>query len=392
MVRTARTVRTAKTAITAMSNRHPAERVDMKAGSNPVYNFGAGPAMLPKSVMQQAQAEFLDWHGSGVSVLEMSHRSSEFMSIVAAAEADLRQLLSIPDNYRVLFLQGGASSQFAMVPLNLLGEDDTADYIYTGNWSGKAIKEAQRFASVHIAASSEGDGFLTLPPREDWRLSDAPRYLYYTSNETIGGVEFSVDPDAGDVPLVCDMTSNFLTRRVDVSRFGVIFAGAQKNFGPSGIVVVIVRDNLIGRARQGIPSLYDYAVHNKAGSMYNTPPTFSWYLCGLMFRWIREEGGVDAMDARSRERSAKLYAAIDGSGFYNNPVDPRCRSRMNVPFTLPDASLEKPFLAEAKEAGLVTLEGHRSVGGLRASLYNGMPMAGVEALIAFMQDFEQRYG
>jgi phosphoserine aminotransferase len=373
-----------------MSNRQPAERAEIKKRSTPVYNFGAGPAMLPKSVMQQAQEEFLDWHGSGISVLEMSHRSSEFLSIAAQSEADLRELLSIPDNYRVLFLQGGATSQFAMVPLNLLGEGDTADYIYTGNWSGKAIKEAQRFARVHIAASSEADRFLTLPPREDWRLSNDPRYVYYTSNETIGGVEFDAVPDVGGIPLVCDMTSNFLTRRVDVSRFGVIFAGAQKNFGPSGIVVVIVREDLVGRARQGIPSLYDYAVHNDTGSMYNTPPTFSWYLCGLMFRWIREQGGVDVMDTRSRERSAKLYAAIDASGFYHNPIDPRCRSRMNIPFTLPDESLEKPFLAEAKEAGLVTLEGHRSVGGLRASLYNGMPMAGVEALIAFMQDFERR--
>ena len=374
-----------------MSNRQSAEKIEMTTRANPVYNFGAGPAMLPKSVMQQAQEEFLDWHGSGMSVLEMSHRGKEFMSIAAQAEADLRELLSVPRNYRVLFLQGGATSQFAMVPLNLLGEDESADYIYTGNWSGKAIKEAQRFARVHIAASSEADRFLTLPPRDDWRLSNDARYVYYTSNETIGGVEFSAVPDVDGVPLVCDMTSNFLTRRVDVSRFGVIFAGAQKNFGPSGIVVVIVRDDLIGKARHGIPSLYDYAVHDKAGSMYNTPPTFSWYLCGLMFRWIRDEGGVDVMEARSLERSAKLYAAIDASNFYNNPVAPRYRSRMNVPFTLPDEGLEKPFLDQAQEAGLVTLEGHRSVGGLRASLYNGMPMAGVEALIAFMQDFEQRH-
>ena len=361
-------------------------------GTTPVYNFGAGPAMLPRAVMEQARAEFLDWHGTGMSVVEMSHRSRHFIAIAEQSEADLRALLAIPDNYRVLFLQGGATAQFAMVPLNLLAEGDAADYVHTGYWSGKAIKEARRLASVHIAASSETDNFMTLPEAGDWQVSDAAKYVYYTSNETIGGVEFRSVPETGGVPLVCDMTSNFLTRRVDVSRYAVIFAGAQKNFGPSGIAAVIVREDLIGRARPGIPSLYDYAVHAEANSMPNTPPTFSWYLCGLMFRWIAEQGGVDAMQARSLERSAALYAAIDASGFYHNPVDARFRSRLNIPFTLPDPSLEAPFLAEAGEAGLVTLEGHRSVGGMRASLYNGMPMDGVEALIAFMQDFEKRHG
>ena len=357
-----------------------------------VYNFGAGPAMLPEAVLRQARDELLDWHGSGMSVLEMSHRSAGFMAIAEQSEADLRALLAIPDNYRVLFLQGGATSQFAMVPLNLLGPDDTADYLYTGHWSGKAIDEARRHARVHIAASSEAERFLSLPPRADWRLSESPRYLYYTANETIGGVEFVDPPDAGDIPLVSDMTSSFLTRRVDVARHGVIYAGAQKNFGPAGIVVVIIREDLIGHARPNLPGLYDYAAHAKAGSMVNTPPTFSWYLCGLMFRWIGEQGGVDAMHARSLERARKLYAAIDASGFYHNPVDPGCRSRLNIPFTLPQESLEQRFLTAAKQAGLVALQGHRSVGGLRASLYNGMPLDGVEALIAFMQDFEQRHG
>jgi len=346
--------------------------------------------MLPKAVMEQTQAEFLDWHGTGMSVVEMSHRSKHFTSIAEESEADLRELLAVPDNYRVLFLQGGASAQFAMVPLNLLARDGSADYVNSGYWAGKAIKEAKRLANVHIAASSENENFMTLP--QDWQISDDAGYVYYTSNETIGGLEFQSVPDTGDIPLVCDMTSNFLSRRVDVSRFGVIFAGAQKNFGPSGIAVVIVREDFIGNARAGIPSLYDYKVHADAGSMSNTPPTFSWYLCGLMFKWIRAQGGVDTMDARSRERSQALYAAIDASDFYNNPVDPAYRSRMNIPFTLPGESLEKTFLAEAKDAGLVTLEGHRSVGGLRASLYNGMPMAGVQALIDFMQDFEKRHG
>jgi phosphoserine aminotransferase len=358
----------------------------------PVYNFGAGPAMLPRAVMEQARAEFLDWHGTGMSVVEMSHRSRHFVAIAEQSEADLRGLLAIPDNYRVLFLQGGASTQFAMVPLNLLAEDDTADYVNTGYWSGKAIKEAKRLGRVHVAASSEAENFLTLPKDKDWQLSEDAKYVYYTSNETIGGLEFPSVPETGGLPLVCDMTSNFLTRPVDVSRYAVIFAGAQKNFGPSGIAAVIVREDLIGRARSGIPSLYDYAVHAEANSMSNTPPTFSWYLCGLMFRWIVGEGGVDAMQARSLERSRALYAAIDASDFYQNPVDPRFRSRLNIPFTLPDPALEKTFLEEAGEVGLVTLEGHRSVGGLRASLYNGMTMEGVRALVDFMREFERRHG
>lgn len=357
-----------------------------------VYNFGAGPAMLPQTVMEQAREEFLDWHGTGMSVIEMSHRSKAFISIVEQAEADLRELLAVTDDYRVLFLQGGATTQFAMAPLNLLGKNDTADYLHTGHWSGKAIKEAKRFANIHIAASSEADNFSTIPEIETWRLSDNAKYLYFTSNETIGGVEFQFYPDSGGIPLVCDATSNFLSRKVTLEKYGVIFAGAQKNFGPSGIAVAIVRNDLIGHAREGIPSLYDYAVHRDSNCMHNTPPTFSWYLCGLMFRWIKEQGGVQVMENMAIERSGLMYQLLDESAFYHSPVNPRYRSRMNVPFTLPDEELEKRFLAEAKEAGLVTLEGHRSVGGLRASLYNGMPIEGVRALVDFMRDFERRYG
>lgn len=357
-----------------------------------VYNFGAGPAMLPQAVMEQARDELLDWHGTGMSVIEMSHRSKAFTSIAEQAEADLRELMNITDDYRVLFLQGGATTQFAMAPLNLLAKNDTADYLHTGHWSGKAIKEAKRLANIHIIASSEADNFSTIPEIETWQLSDNAKYLYFTSNETIGGVEFQFYPDSNGIPLVCDATSNFLSRKVTLEKYGVIFAGAQKNFGPSGIAVVIVRNDLIGHAREGIPSLYDYAVHRDSNCMHNTPPTFSWYLCGLMFQWIKEQGGVPAMENMAIERSGLMYQLIDESDFYHSPVNPRYRSRMNVPFTLPDEELEKRFLAEAKEPGLVTLEGHRSVGGLRASLYNGMPLEGVRVLVDFMRDFERRYG
>ncbi|MEX2523919.1 MAG: 3-phosphoserine/phosphohydroxythreonine transaminase [Gammaproteobacteria bacterium] len=357
-----------------------------------VYNFGPGPAMLPKAVLEQAREELLDWQGTGMSVIEMSHRSKGFISIAEQAEADLRELLSITDDYRVLFLQGGATTQFAMVPLNLLGKNDTADYLHTGQWSGKAIKEAKRFADIHIAASSEADNFSTIPEIETWQISDNAKYLYFTSNETIGGVEFQAYPDSGGIPLVCDATSNFLSRKITLDKYGVIFAGAQKNFGPSGIAVAVVRNDLIGHAREGIPSLYDYAVHRDSNCMYNTPPTFSWYLCGLMFRWIKEQGGVQAMENMAIERSSLMYQLLDESDFYHSPVNPRYRSRMNVPFTLPNEDMEKRFLAEAKEADLVTLEGHRSVGGLRASLYNGMPIEGARALVDFMRDFEKRYG
>lgn len=373
-----------------MSNPRPKE-IALK--DKRVFNFGAGPAMLPLEVMEQAQAEFLDWHGSGMSVLEMSHRSEEFLSIAAECEAGLRALLTIPENYRILFLQGGATTQFSMVPLNLLTETGTADYINTGYWSTKAITEASRFAKINIAASSERDNFMTIPERQSWQLSHNPSYLYFTWNETIGGVEFPSIPEVGDIPLVSDATSNFLSRDFDVSRFGIVFAGAQKNFGPAGLLVVLIREDLAGPARrEGIPRLYQYTNHEKNNSMLNTPPTFSWYIAGLMFKWIKEQGGVNEMERRSITRSQKLYAAVDNSGFYNNPVAVNYRSKMNVPFTLVDSKLESIFLKEARENDLVALEGHRSIGGLRASMYNGMSEEGVDALINFMQEFERRYG
>ncbi len=356
------------------------------------YNFSAGPAVLPEAVLQRAQSELLDWQGSGMSVMEMSHRGKQFVSIAEQAEADLRELMAIPGHYQVLFLQGGATSQFAMVPLNLLGGSGRADYINTGQWSKKAIAEARRHGEVNVAASSEDSGFTTIPPREQWRLDPGAAYVHYTPNETIGGVEFHTIPQVGEVALVADMSSTILSRPVDVSRFGVIYAGAQKNIGPAGLTVVIVREDLIGEPRPGTPTMLSYRTHAEAGSMYNTPPTYAWYLAGLVFQWLKEQGGLTAMAERNRRKADKLYGAIDGSDFYHNPVDPACRSWMNVPFTLADPGLDGEFLAEAAQAGLLTLKGHRSVGGMRASLYNAMPEAGVDALIAFMADFERRKG
>lgn len=370
--------------------------VDTKENySGLVYNFGAGPAMLPREVMQLARAEFLDWHGSGMSVMEMSHRSDEFKSIAEQTEADFREILAIPDNYKLLFLQGGASSQFAMVPLNLLAGRHSADYFHTGLWSGKAIAEAQRFCKVNVIAESvegiEGSQLLSIPEPETWLLNPDAAYTYYTDNETISGVQFPEIPDVGDVPLVTDMTSNLLSRPVDVSRYGVIFAGAQKNIGPSGLVIVIIREDLIGYAPRHVPSMYDYAIHVKNASMFNTPPTYSWYISGLVLKWVKEKGGLTAMEKMSKIKSGKLYRAIDKSGFYENPVNPKFRSDMNVPFTLIDDRLNEKFIREAKDHGLVALKGHRSVGGMRASMYNGMPVEGVNALIDFMHDFERKY-
>jgi phosphoserine aminotransferase len=357
-----------------------------------IYNFGAGPAMLPSAVMKQAQEELLDWQGSGISVIEMSHRSKQFASIVEESETDLRGLLGIPDSHRVLFLQGGASSQFAMVPMNLLHDKATADYIHTGIWSGKAIKEAQRFGNINIAASSQTDNFLSVPDQSQWQLSDQPTYIYYTDNETIGGLEYSSMPDVGETPLVSDMTSNFLSRPVDISKFAVIIAGSQKNIGPAGLVIVIVREDLIGKAGSDIPSLYDYAIQNKEKSLYNTPPTFTWYMAGLVFKWVIAQGGIAGMEENSRTRSGKLYDFVDKSDFYANPVTKAHRSRMNVPFTLKSEDLNEAFLQEAQENGLMELKGHRSVGGMRASLYNAMPEDGVDALLDFMKLFARQRG
>ncbi|HHM05111.1 MAG TPA: 3-phosphoserine/phosphohydroxythreonine transaminase [Gammaproteobacteria bacterium] len=357
-----------------------------------VFNFSAGPAVLPEEVLQQAQQELLDWHGSGMSVMEMSHRSKAFVSIAEQAEADLRELLAVPEHYKVLFLQGGASSQFAMVPLNVLRGRERADYINTGAWSKKAIAEARRYCTVNVAASGERGNFTGIPPQEEWRLDPQAAYVHYTPNETIGGVEFHWVPETGDVPLVADMSSTILSRPIDVSRYGVIYAGAQKNIGPAGLTIVIVRDDLLGAAAPATPSMFDYKTQADAGSMYNTPPTYAWYVAGLVFQWLKRQGGLSAMGQINQRKAGKLYEAIDASGFYSNPVEPDCRSWMNVPFTLLDAGLDAVFLKEAAECGLKTLKGHRSVGGMRASIYNAMPEEGVDALVEFMAEFERRHG
>jgi len=357
-----------------------------------IYNFSAGPAVLPRAVLEQARDELLDWHGTGMSVMEMSHRSKEYLSIAEQAEADLRELLAIPGNYRVLFLQGGATSQFAMVPMNLLRGRQQADYVNTGAWSKKAIAEARRFCEVNVVASSEDSNFTTIPAFETWQLNKDAAYLHYTPNETIGGVEFHWVPETSDVPLVVDMSSTILSRPIDVSRFGVIYAGAQKNIGPAGLTVAIVRDDLTGKTITGTPSMYDYKLHADNGSMLNTPPTYGWYLAGLVFKQLKQQGGVAAMAEINRRKSQQLYDAIEQSSFYGSPVDVACRSWMNVPFTLADDSLDAEFLLQSKAAGLLNLKGHRSVGGMRASIYNAMPEAGVAALIDFMGEFERTQG
>lgn len=356
-----------------------------------VYNFSAGPAALPEEVLKQAQEEMLEWQGSGMSVMEMSHRGKEFMSIATQAEADLRELMAVPDNYKVLFLQGGASSQFSMVPMNLLRGKASADYINTGSWSKKAIAEAKKYCQVNVVGETPAGQF-TVPAAESLQLNADAAYLHYTPNETIQGIEFPYVPASGDVPLVGDFSSTILSRPIDVSKYGVIYAGAQKNIGPAGLTVVIVRDDLIGETVAGTPAMFDYQIQADGDSMYNTPPTYAWYLAGLVFQWLKRNGGLAAMAETNQRKASALYAAIDGSAFYNNPVEVSCRSWMNVPFTLADAELDGKFLSEAKEAGLVTLKGHRSVGGMRASIYNAMPEAGVQALIDFMADFEKRNG
>lgn len=355
------------------------------------YNFSAGPAMLPSAVLAQAQEEMLDWSESGMSVMEMSHRGKEYMSIAAQAEADLREIIAIPDNYKVLFLQGGASSQFAMIPMNLLANGKgKADYVNTGAWSKKAIAEAKRYGEINVVASSEDSNFTTIPAFDTWTLDPEASYVHYTPNETIGGVEFNWIPDTGDVPLVADMSSTILSRPIDVSKFGMIYAGAQKNIGPAGLTLVIIREDLIGDSLAGTPAMYQYATHANNDSMYNTPPTYGWYLAGLVFKWIKELGGMAAIAEVNERKANKLYAMIDGSSFYDSPVDANCRSWMNIPFTLKDAALDASFLEQAADKGLITLKGHRSVGGMRASIYNAMPEEGVDALIAFMQTFEAK--
>jgi phosphoserine aminotransferase len=352
-----------------------------------VFNFAAGPAVLPASVLEQIRADIPDWHG-GMSVMEVSHRSKEFIAVAETAEQDLRDLLSISDDYSVLFVQGGATLQFAMVPLNLAAQGDTVDYVQTGTWSKKAIGEARRFCEVNVAADSSDSNFAHIPPQESWQLSDNAAYLHYTPNETIGGVEFHFVPES-EAPLVADMSSTILSRPIDVSRFGIIYAGAQKNIAPAGITVVIVRKDLLSLVRENVPTQLIYNVYAESGSMINTPPTFTWYVAGLVFKHLKAEGGLATVAERNARKAAKLYAAVDSSDFYSNPVSPDCRSRMNLPFVLKDPSLDAKFLSEADTAGLKNLKGHRSVGGMRASLYNAMPDEGVDRLIEFMRDFER---
>ncbi|MGB0732708.1 MAG: 3-phosphoserine/phosphohydroxythreonine transaminase [Pontibacterium sp.] len=355
------------------------------------HNFSAGPAALPTSVLEKVQSELLDWQGKGLSVMEMSHRSKEYVSIAETAEAKLRTLLSIPDNYKVLFLQGGATAQFGMIPLNLLGNKTKADYIHTGAWSGKAIKEAKRFCEVNIAGTSEASNFTTAPKQSELNLVPEAAYVHYASNETIGGVEFDYIPETGDVPLVVDMSSTILSRPIDVTRFGMIYAGAQKNIGPAGLTLVIIREDLLGRFNPAAPSMCDYKLHADADSMLNTPPTFGWYLAGEVFAWLENLGGLTAMAQINERKAKKLYDYIDSSSFYSNPVEPRVRSWMNVPFILADDSLDKAFLTQADEAGLLNLKGHRSVGGMRASIYNAVEESSVDALIAFMDAFAKQH-
>jgi phosphoserine aminotransferase len=357
-----------------------------------VFNFAAGPATLPLEVLEQVRSELTDWRGSGSSVMEVSHRSKAFSDVAHTAECDLRELLGIGADYRVLFLQGGASAQFAAIPLNLAGADRTVDYLDTGAWSKKALEEARRYCRVNVAADEAASGYCTVPDPRALKLTPGAAYAHYTPNETIGGVEFPYVPDTADVPLVADMSSTILSRPFDVARCALIYAGAQKNIGPAGLTVVIVRDELLGGARHGTPAVWNYAAVAEQGSMLNTPPTFAWYVAGLVFKWLKACGGLAAMGQTNRVKAELLYGAIERSGFYKNPVAAHCRSWMNVPFTLAKSELDRTFLTAAAAAGLTNLEGHRSVGGMRASLYNAMPLAGVEALTAFMQEFERRYG
>jgi len=352
-----------------------------------VFNFSAGPAMMPTEVLAHAQAELLNWHGTGMSIMEMSHRGSDYTAVAETAEADLRDLLNIPDNYKVLFMQGGATSQFAMIPLNLLGNARLADYVDTGVWSQKAIKEARNYTSVNICASAEDDNYKSVPNVHNWKISKQAAYLHLTPNETIGGLEFTELPEIDDIPIVADMSSTILSRPIDVSRFGVIYAGAQKNIGPAGLTLVIIRDDLLDHPLPQCPGLYQYKLHSDAHSMLNTPPTFAWYLAGLVFKWLKAQGGLVRMAEINARKARKLYAAIDENDFYENAISADNRSYMNVPFTLQRPEFDARFLSEAEQSGLTNLKGHRSTGGMRASIYNAMPEIGVDALVSFMQKF-----
>jgi phosphoserine aminotransferase len=356
-----------------------------------VYNFSAGPSTLPESVLKQAQAEMLEWRDSGMSVMEMSHRGKFFSKIAEELESDLRELLAIPANYKLLFLQGGASAQFSLIPQNILNGKDKACYVNTGAWSEKAIQDAKACCDVVISASSEANKFTHIPDISSWNIDQDAAYLHYTANETIHGVEFQSIPDSKGLDLVSDMSSNILSRQVDISKFGLIYAGTQKNMGPAGVTIVIVREDLVGHAVKGIPPVFDYAQQVKNGSMLNTPATYNWYLVGLVLKWLKEQGGVAAIEQRNINKAAKLYEVIDQSRLYSNPVEKSVRSRMNVPFILSEEALDKPFLAAAEANGLFELKGHRSVGGMRASIYNAMPESGVDALCEFIKEFERTH-
>jgi phosphoserine aminotransferase len=356
------------------------------------YNFAAGPAAVPEPVLRQAQAELLEWGTARASVMEVSHRGKLFMDMAEQSERDLRTLMHIPQNYKVLFLQGGATQHFAQIPMNIARRDQAADYLVTGHWGEKAAREAASLARVNVAASGAGGNYTAVPARATWSLHADAAYVHYTPNETIQGVEFHEIPDVGSAPLVADMSSSILSQPVDVSKFGMIYAGAQKNIGAAGLVVLIVREDLLARCPKDLPKIFSYAEHAAQGSLLNTPNTFGWYLAGLVFKWLLAEGGLEKIGARNRAKADLLYGYIDGSGFYRNPVEPSARSRMNVPFTLSREELDAVFLAEAEAAGLLALKGHKAVGGMRASIYNAMPLAGVQALVDFMREFARRHG
>ena len=359
-----------------------------------VWNFSAGPAALPLEVLERAQREMLDWNGSGASVMEQSHRGQRFGAMAEQAEADLRSLLQIPTDYAVLFLQGGATQHFAQIPMNLARVGESADYVINGHWGAKAASEAAPYVHVQVVADSKADGdYRQLPPRASWQLDPHAAYVHYTPNETIHGLEFHTTPEVGDVPLVADMSSNILSAPLDVSRYGLIYAGAQKNIGPAGLVIMIIRRDLLERASRPLARIFRYAEHAANHSMLNTPNTWAWYVAGLVFQWLRAQGGLQVIGERNRLKAERLYAAIDGSGgYYRNPVDPAARSRMNVRFALADATLEPRFVQEAEAAGLIALKGHKALGGMRASLYNAVSLEAVTALVDFMRDFSQRHG
>jgi phosphoserine aminotransferase len=356
-----------------------------------VFNFSPGPATLPESVLRQAADEMLDWHGSGMSVMEMSHRGKEFIAIHAEAEALVRELMGVPSNYKVLFMQGGAIGENAIVPMNLIGRNGKADYVVTGDWSKKSAKEASKYGTVNIAASGEATKFTAIPKRSEWKLDAGASYVHICSNETIGGVQYHWTPDVGNVPLVADMSSDIMSRPIDVSKYGLIYAGAQKNMGPSGVTLVVVRDDLLGHALPVCPSAFDYKLQAEADSMFNTPPTYAIYIAGLVFKYIKQQGGLKAVEEHNKAKAKILYDFLDASAFYKNPVAKEDRSLMNVPFKLKDDSLDDAFLKGAQAKGMIQLKGHRSVGGMRASIYNAMPIEGVKALVAYMKEFEAQH-